>query len=146
MADSRDASVIARAVITIRPKGSTLDELSAGTATLAQDSIQIAYSHPTKVQHGYPYITFIHLAGGTNPNKLFEEIMITGATKFSAGQLLSPYSLVALDPIISVTFYQCNTEACTGTGASPLSISNDIWQSSDLGQQVLGIFESLQIN
>ena len=146
MADATDQSVVARAVITIRPKGSDLTELDPGTATLALTSIQIAYTSPTKVQHGYPYITFIHLAGGDNPKKLFEEVMITGANKFAAGQLLSPYSLVGLDPVVSVTFYQCVTQVCSGGGAKPLGISQDIWQTSDLGQQALGVFEALQIH
>jgi hypothetical protein len=146
MADAQDESVIARAVLTIRPKGTDITELDAGTATVAVTSYQIAYSSPTKVQHGYPFLTFVHLAGGSNPQKLFEEVMVTGAAKFSANQTLSSYSLLNLDPIISATFYQCSTQACTGSGAEPLSITSDIWQSSDLGQQVLGIFQSLQIH
>ena len=145
MADTNDQSVVARAVVTIRPKGSDLTELDSGVATLAQNSVQIAYANPTKVQHGYPYITFIHLAGG-NPNGLFEEVMITGANKFTKNQTISPYSLLQLDPVVSVTFYQCLTQTCTGDGAKPLSVTNEIWQSSDLGQQVLSLFQSLQIH
>lgn len=146
MANADDESVVARAILTVRPKGSDFTEFASGTAAAAIDSYQIAYDHPTKIQHGYPYLSFIHSVGGDNPKHQFEEVMISGATKFSKDQVISPYSLYLLDPIISVTFYECITQLCTGDGAKPLEITNDTWQSSDLGQQTLAIFKSLQLN
>ena len=146
MANVAGESVIAHAVLTIRPKGSDLTELDPGTATAALDSIQIAYTKPTSVQHGWPYITFMYLRGGNNPGAVFDEVMITGALKFTKNQVISPYTFVQLDPIVSVRFYQCQTQACSGDSAVPFSVTNDTWQSSVLGQQALAIFESLQIH
>jgi hypothetical protein len=138
-------AVVGKVVVQIRPGRTSISELSSGNAAAAQDSIQIAYQKPTANQRQYPYITFIHLAGGSNPSNAFEEVMITGNMTFAKSQTVTALSLTQLDPIISATFYTCTTKDCTGTGITPLDITNDTWQTSDLGQQVLALFQSIQL-
>lgn len=144
--DSTGATVTAKAVLTIRPGSAQAGELASGSATVAQDSTQIGYTSPTASQHQYPYITFIHLAGGQNTNNVFDEVIITGITKFMKGQGITADSLGGLDPIIGVRFYQCSTNACNGSGATALNLTNDMWQNGTLTQQVLSVFTSLQLN
>lgn len=146
VASTSDQSITARAIVLIRPGGSDISELASEKATAGQASAQIAYSKPTAIQHQYPYLTYIHLNGGTNPSGNFEEVMVTGITTFAKDQSILPISLGQLDPIVSAAFYQCTSQACSGSGASPLSLTNTTWQSSDLGKQVLQLFESLQLN
>jgi hypothetical protein len=146
LTDADGKSVTAKAVVTIRPGGSQATELSSGAALISQDSTQIAYSSPTASQHQYPYLTFVHLAGGGNTKGVFDEVIITGITKFTKDQTLTAEGLSGLDPIISARFYQCSTDACSGAGATALDISSDMWQHTTLTQQTLAIFTSLQLN
>lgn len=141
-----NTAVTGKVIISIRPGSSDLPEFASGNATVAQGSVQFAYSKPTSTQHQYPYLTFIHLAGGSNPGGAFEEIMITGITSFAKDQGVTSGSFGQLDPIISAAFYACTTQACTGSGQTPLSITNSTWLNDDTFKQVLALFESLQLN
>lgn len=138
-------SVTGRVSIRIRPATAGLTELSSGLSTAAQASVQFAYTKPSANQFQYPFLDFIHLAGGPNPSLAFEEVLITGNNKFAQGQVISD-STVAVDPIITANFYNCKTNSCTGTSAVPLSINNAIWLNNATTQQTLAIFQSLQIN
>lgn len=138
-------SATGKVTLTIRPGTATLSELSSGQAGIAQDSFQFAYSKPTPAQYQYPYLTFIHLKGGANPTAAFEEVLVTGTTQFTKGEGITDTS-VAVDPIISASFYSCTTSSCTGAGAVPLSITNDTWTTDTVFQQTLALIESLQLN
>jgi hypothetical protein len=131
--------------VMIRPSSATIDELSSGQAAVAQNSVQIAYTTPTTDQYQYPYLTFVHLKGGSNPSAVFEEILVTGTSQFTAGESITE-SNVEADPIISASFYNCASTACPSATAAPLSINNDTWLNSTIGQQTLAIIQSLQLN
>lgn len=140
------SSTTGKVVILIRPGSAELTELASGNATTPLSSVQFAYDKPTASQHQYPYLTFIHLVSGSNPNNGFEEVMITGVSSFTKGQALPAGSLGQLDPIISASFYSCSSETCTGSAAAPLSITNDTWQSQTVFTQVQSLFQSLQLH
>lgn len=146
MTDATGTSITGKIVVAIRPGAAEISELASGNATVAQDSVQIAYAKPTAAQHQYPYITFIHVAGGANPTNGFEEVIVTGVTSFAKGQPITPSNLTQLDPIITASFYKCSTKACTGSGASPMSINSATWQNDDIFKQVQNLLESLQLN
>jgi len=135
-----------KVVVSIRPSGSTLNELSSGKAAAGQESAQIAYDKPTSAQHQYPYLTYLHLAGGANPTSSFDEVIITGVSSFPKDQVIVPASLSQLDPIVSARFYTCSDQTCTTASATPLSITNSTWQNDPVCMQTLAIFQSLQIN
>ncbi|HVU59992.1 MAG TPA: hypothetical protein VHC98_04100 [Candidatus Saccharimonadales bacterium] len=139
-------TVTGKVVVSIRPASAQLSELASDKAIVAQDSVQFAYTKPTADQHQYPYLTFVHVAGGSDTGAVFEEVIITGVTKFTKGQGLLPESLGGLDPIISAMFYQCATQDCSGSNATPLSITPGSWQQADAAQQVQALFASLQLN
>jgi len=143
---SSGSTVTAKVILTIRPGNAQIGELASGSATIAQDSTQIGYTAPTASQHQYPYLTFVHLAGGQNVSGVFDEVIITGISKFMKGQVMTADSLGGLDPIIGARFYQCSTNACDGSGAGALNLTNDMWQNSTLAQQVTAVFASLQLN
>lgn len=144
--DANGASVTAKVVIMIRPGGAQMNELASGSATVGQDSTQIAYRNPTASQHQYPYLTFIHLPSGQNNAGAFDEVVITGITKFMKGQTLTADNLSGLDPLITARFYSCRTNACDGPDALPLDLTADQWENSSLTGQVQNIFTSLQLN
>lgn len=140
------SSATGKVILTIRPGTAQVSELDPGTATVAQDSTQFAYSKPTPSQHQYPYLTFIHLAGGQNPTNTFDEVIITGISIFTKGTTLNADSLGQLDPIISARFYACTTTACDSSSATALSVTSTMWQNSTLLQQIQSVFASLQLN
>ena len=72
--------------------------------------------------------------------------MVTGTSQFTQGQAVSVSSLIGLDPVISAVLTKCTSQACTGTGAVPLSISNSIWTNTAIFQQTLAVFESFKLN
>ena len=144
--DASNTSITGKVVVTIRPGSADLSELSSGSATAAQASVQFAYSKPTAAQHQYPYLTFIHLTSSANPNGGFEEVVVTGINQFTKGQSITADSLGSLDPIISASFYNCSTQTCTSSGATPLSITNATWQDTDIFKQVQALFQSLRLN
>lgn len=139
------AAVTGKVVFAIRPASASITELSSGQAAAGQNSVQIAYAKPTSAQYQYPYLTFIHLKGGSNPTGLFEEVLVSGTTQLTASQSITDTS-ISVDPIITASFYTCTTNACTGSGAVPLSITNATWTSGTVFQQTLAIIESLQLN
>jgi hypothetical protein len=136
-----DQTEVGKVVLLVRPGTVQLSELSNG-ASAAQASTQIAYSKPTSNQHQYPYLTFLHLGAGAGA--AFQEVVVTGTLQFTQGEGITPSGL-SVDPIISASFYRCTTQACTGGGAIPLSITSTEWQDDPLFQQTLTVFESMQL-
>ncbi len=139
-------TVTGKVVVSIRPGSAQVSELASGTAVVTQDSVQFAYSKPTASQHQYPYLTYIRLSGGATAANGFDEVIITGITKFMKGQNISAESLGQLDPIISATFYHCVSESCNGTGATTVSITNDTWLNAAIFKQVQSLFQSLMLS
>lgn len=139
-------STTGKVIVSIRPGNTTLSELSSDKATAGQASAQIAYDKPTSAQHQYPFLTYVHLAGGANPSSSFEEVIITGVSSFAKDQPITSASLSQLDPIISARFYACSNQACSTSSATSLSITNATWQNAPVCMQTLAIFQSLQIN
>lgn len=145
IASATGASVTGKVTLSIRPGSATLTELASGNATAAQASAQVGYTKPTANQYQYPFITFIHLPTTGNPNGAFQEVLVSGTTQFNAGDSLTAAS-VSVDPIISASFYDCSSTACTGSSATPLNITNDTWQNATVFKQTLAAIESLQLN
>ena len=139
-------TVTGKVVVSIRPGSSQISELNSGTATASQASIQIGYNNPLPNQQQYPYLTFINLNGGSNSAGVFEEVMITGLTQFTPGESVTPSTLGPIDPIISASFYSCTTQVCSGPNQAPLSITYATWQNTMVFQQVLSLFQSLQLH
>ena len=143
--NSAGKTVTGRVDVSIRPGSAQLDELASGSAVVTQDSIQIGYTKPTASQHQYPYITFVRLNGGNDAANGFDEVIITGISKFTKGQNMSAESLGQLDPVISARFYTC-AGTCEGSNATPLTVTSASWQNDTPFTQVLALFQSLQLH
>ena len=142
--DANGKTVPGQIVINFRPGSAQINELVQYSATAATNSVQIAYNKPSPSQLVYPYITFVNLASNSDPNGLFQEVIITGPNTFSKGDPVSSASLSGLDTIISATFYDCSLNDCSSDN-NTLSINSGIWQNSALFNQVLKVFESINL-
>src|SRR5258708_6654773 len=127
LASSTGHSVTGKVIVQIRPVTTTLTEFASGKAATSQDSVQIGYDKPTASHHQYPYITFVALSGA-NATGAFNEVLITGISSYPKNIPISSDSL-QIDPVISATFYQCATRACTTSALPLLSISSTTWQT-----------------
>ena len=144
--NASNSQVTGKVIVQIRPASATINELNTNAPVEALASTQIAYSHPTANQFQYPYVSYIHFSNASKVSGAFEEVIITGSQLFSQGQSFSAGDIVDLDPIISASFYQCSTQSCSGSGQTPLSITNNTWQNSAVFQRVLALFESFKFN
>jgi hypothetical protein len=140
------STVTGKVVLNIRPGSAQLSELASGNATAAQNSIQIGYTQPLASQQQYPYLSFINLNSGSNPSGGFQEVFITGMLQLTQGENITAADLSSLDPYISASFYSCSTQACSGAGETPLSISLDTWQNTSPFTQTLAIIQSIQLH
>lgn len=143
--DTSGKTIVGKVVLQVRPASTTVSELSSGSGKAVLDSIQIAYSKPTPAQHAYPFVSYVNLSGDASTGK-FDEIILTGALQFTKGQSISTATLQGLDPVISARFYECTNSSCSGAGALPLAINDDIWQNADIFVATQTILKSFQIN
>jgi len=147
MASASGTNATGKIIVEVRPGNMAINELNANTPIEALASTQIAYSAPTAKQYSYPYLSYIHFSNGSAKTAgVFEEVIITGGQSFTANESLSASYLSGLDPIITASFYLCSTTACTGSGETPLSITDSTWQSTQIFQQVLTLLKSFKLN
>jgi hypothetical protein len=140
------SSLTGKVVVSIRPGSDQITELASGNSTAGQASVQIGYTQPVSGQQQYPFLSFINLPGGADSSGNFQEVIITAEQQFSQGDPITSDELSSLDPIVSASFYGCSTQACVGTGQTPLSITINTWQNDDPFSQILALFESLQLH
>lgn len=144
--NASNASVTGKVVISVRPSSDGIAELTLdNNAVAAATSQQIGYTAPASDQFQYPYMTLISLSGQNTANS-FNEIMLTGPFQFTQDENINSADLTGLDPVISASLYVCSTAACTGSGASNLSITSTTWQNADIFLQTLSTFESFVLN
>jgi cytoskeletal protein RodZ len=145
LASANGQATTGKVVVAIRPGATTASELASDKAVTSQASVQFAYTKPTASQHQYPFLTFVNLEGGQNPNS-FDEVIITGVTSFAKGQSVLPESVTQIDPLITARFYTCSTSSCDTSASSSLAITNTTWQSDATCKQIKDLFASLQLN
>lgn len=144
--NSKGIATTARAVVAIRPGGTSASELASDKAIAALSSVQFAYAKPTASQHQYPFLTFVNLEGSKDTASSFDEVIVTGVTSFTKGQSVLPESVTQIDPLISARFYVCATSSCDISASAPLTIDSDNWQTNITCQQIRDLFASLELN
>lgn len=135
-------TVDGQVVLTIRDKQQALPEFDDGNALAALPSEKIAYKQPSGVQRGSTYISFLQYARATDEG--LDGIYITGDTGYQKEQAIPKADFVPVDPIISLTFEQC--EATCQAGNQPaLSLALDAWKNKQLATPLIDILKSLVI-
>lgn len=136
-----------RVVVQIRADNSKIDELANTTATTADDSLQYAYKSPTPNQHQYFYVSYLHFKDATtNTSTAFEEVVITGGSGLAKGTAVTTDSLGGVFPLITASFYDCQTQKCDAGGRTKLSVADTSLQQDQTLQAVLNLFESFQFH
>jgi hypothetical protein len=138
------SSKSARIIFQIRADNTTISELASAAAVAAQDSVQYAYDAPTKIQHTYFYVSFLHLGAAADNHNGFEEVAITGSHKVTKGSAITADTLRLTQPLITAQFVACSDGTCNTANQTPLSVNDATWQGDPSLQQLLAIFQSLQ--
>jgi cytoskeletal protein RodZ len=145
IATADGTTVTGKVIVTIRAGGAAIGELST-TAVAAQDSVQMAYTHPTATQRQYPYLTFVHFSSGSKTDGAFEEVIVTGGDQFTKNDSITSDGLGNVDPLITASFYSCDAADCSTPSVGTLAISNTIWQNAALFQTTATLFASFKLN
>lgn len=139
-ADSQ--SVTGQIVLTFREPGQPLSEFDGGNALAVRDSEKLTYAQPSSGQRGSTYISFASSAGASNPTAL-EAVYVTGDFGYQNLQAIPAIDISKVNPVISITFRQCDKDCQTSSPA--LSVSNSMWDDPAFSAPLRKMLESLVV-
>jgi hypothetical protein len=131
--------------LTIQNQSPVIPGYQSGNATAALESQIIDYTNPTAAQRGSTYISFLHYATSNTPSSNIDAIYVTGNAGYKINQYIPETDILAVSPVVSITFSQCTTVACTGK-VSPISITSGAWSTSSFSGTLLTLLKSLSIS
>lgn len=114
-----------------------------GSAVAVLDSQKLTYAKPTQTQRANTYISFLQYASTTTHGAL-DGIYVTGDFGYQKGQTIPETDIQKVDPVITVTFYQCPNAACSGT-LKIMNISSAQWNDASFANPITKMIESLAI-
>lgn len=129
-----------KVVLTIRAKGQPLPEFEKGDGLAVRASELLTYKKPSPTQRANTHLSFVAYAGNTNG---LDGMYITGDYGYQKDQGVLQTEVAAIDPIISVTFFQCSDDAC-GT-STPLSISTASWDDMSFANPLRTMLQSITV-
>lgn len=131
--------------LTIQNQSPVIPGFQKGNATAALESQIITYSNPTSDQRASTYISFLHYASSTTPSSNIDAIYITGNAGYQLNQYIPQSNILAVSPVVGITFTLCANAACIISG-SPTSITSAAWNTTSFSGTLLSILKSLSIS
>jgi len=131
--------------LTIQNQSPVIPGFQKGNATTALESQIITYSNPTSDQRASTYISFLHYASSTTPSSNIDAIYITGNAGYQLNQYIPQSDILAVSPVVGITFTLCANSTCTSSGA-PTSITSTAWDTTSFSGTLLAILKSLSIS
>lgn len=114
-----------------------------GSAVAVLDSQKLTYAKPTQTQRANTYISFLQYNSTTTHGAL-DGIYVTGDFGYQKDQTIPETDIQKVDPVITVTFFACPNQACSGT-LKPMNISSSQWNDSSFANPITKMIESLAI-
>ncbi|MCL5113372.1 MAG: hypothetical protein M1554_02745 [Patescibacteria group bacterium] len=143
LASDLNKEVEGKIIITVGPQGQFPSRLGNQSATAVLNSDLITYTNPTPAQDAQTYLSFLEYASTTNNNGL-DGIYITGNYGYLVGQYITQANLGSIDPLVRITFEQCQNTKCTQI--APLTIASYSWNQQSFSKPLLDILESFQFS
>lgn len=135
-------TVSGKIVLTVFNQGQS--PASLGTSSIAVlNSQDISFTSPTSSQAAQAYISFVQYPATTKLGGL-DAIYVTGNSGYLKGQTIPPSDVNKVDPLVIVSFMQCQTSACTSL--APLTISSTMWSNTSFQTPILDIIKSFQFS
>jgi flagellar basal body-associated protein FliL len=144
LTDASGATKQGKVLLTIRDKQQALPEFDSGNAVAARTSEKISYTQPSSVQRGSTYISLLRFAD-TSATSGIDGVYITGDSGYQEAQAIPKADFASVDPIIALTFEECESAtACTNT-QNRIHLSASAWQDKRLHGPLTDILKSLVI-
>jgi hypothetical protein len=140
LTNSSKRSVNGKIVVVFQPQGQIPTALGTSGATAVLDSQVIKFTSPSSSQAAQTYLSFVQYSSATMIGTL-NAIYITGNYGYQKDGVIPQSDLTGLNPLITVTFGQCTTSACTSL--EDLSISSAEWSNTSFSMPILNILKSL---
>ncbi len=135
-------TVSGKIVLTVFNQGQSPANL--GTSSVAVlNSQDISFTNPTSSQAAQAYISFVQYPATTALGGL-DAIYVTGNSGYLKSQTIPPSDVNKVDPLVIVSFMQCQTSECVSL--APLTISSTMWSSSSFQTPILDIIKSFQFS
>lgn len=130
-------------VMTIQNESSAnFGMFSQGNAVAVLGSQHVNYSNPSQTQRASTYVSFLQYASTTAHGGL-DGVYVTGDSGYQAGQSIPEVDITKVDPVITVTFTQCNGSTCNSPKA--LTVDSSMWSDSSFSGPIMKMIESLAI-
>ena len=115
-----------------------------GTDSVAVlNSQNITFTSPTSSQAAQSYISFVQYPATTITGGL-DAIYVTGNNGYMKDQNIPPTDVNKVNPLVIVTFMQCQNSACTSL--LPLTISSTMWSNLSFQVPILDMIKSFQFS
>jgi len=138
LTNAAGAKVKVRTVVTVQPKQTAITGWPENGAVEVLPPYVMTYTQPSSIQTGQSYVTYL---GYTQTDGL-DAIFVTGDSGYQQNQAVPESDIVAMDPLVSVTFTTCTDTSCATP--SPVTLQASAWQASAIGKDVSKLLASLQ--
>jgi hypothetical protein len=135
--------VLGKIIMLVQPQGAIPSDFGTGNAVAVRDSQLLKYSNPSASQLAQTYLSFIQYDSATISGTL-NAIYITGNYGYQKDQIIQRADIATLNPLVTITFGQCATAACSNVG--DLSIQANDWNNSALSTPIFTILKSLSFS
>lgn len=127
--------------LTIRAKGQPLTEFEKGNATAVRQSELLKYTKPSPMQRANSYLTFVAYSPAVTG---LSGMYITGDYGYQKDQAVPQVDIANIDPVIHVTFNQCNDTNCS-VANMPISATSSVWDDKSFSAPIKNMLESITV-
>jgi hypothetical protein len=140
LTDANGKMIDGKIIILFQPQGQIPSSFGTSSAVAVLNSQVIKYNSPSSSQAAQAYLSFVQYASASVVGTL-NGIYVTGNYGYQKDGVIPQSDLASLNPLITVTFGQCTSTACSSLES--LSVSANAWNSSEFATPILDTLKSL---
>ncbi len=139
---SVSGSTTGHVLVTIQNPQTNIPGFPSGGAMANLASDKLTYKQPSSVQRAQTYLSYL---GYKNPNGL-DALYLTGDNGYESGQQIPMSDVIKGNPLVSVTFVDCEDTSCVNGAPKPITLLASRWKDAAFKQQVIDLLQSLTLN
>lgn len=136
-------TVSGKIIFTIQPQGQVPASFGTTSSAAVLDSQLISYTNPSSDQLAQTYVSFVQYPTTTIVGGM-DGIYITGNYGYQHAGAINRSDIATLNPLVTITFGQCATSACTGL--NNLTITSTSWNNSAFSTPLLNMLKSMNFS
>ncbi len=133
-------TVLGQIVFTLTTKGQ-LPAAFTSQSVAVLTSQKITFASPSTTQAAQSYISFVQYPTTTIVGGL-DGIYISGNYGYQKDQAIPATNLATVDPLVYISFYTCQSQACPANTRSALTVSSSDWNNSSFSAPLLTTLKS----